>query len=153
MAVPSINPGDNKLPGISTRRDMIARTFLLNDNHVMEKGVIIDDVTQDIGNTPVTQLRPGLALVRVEAAGVNQGKYVHATHADAPAAANILNAVILSVAVNMLDEDAVLVDKGAKGVIHGHVDQDQVIFGVGAGAVLDAIVAALNLVNFEDSLP
>lgn len=153
MGVPSLIPGDDKQPGLSTRQFMESRTFLLNDTHVMTKGVQLDDAVQDVGNTPVEQLRAGLVLVRVEAAGVNQGKYVHVTHADAPAAANILNAVILSKFVDMRDENAALVDKQAMGVIHGHVDQDAVIFGTATQAIIDAVIAALNLVNFEDTLP
>jgi hypothetical protein len=132
---------------------MATRIFLLDDEHVKSKGIIIDDAVKDTANTPPEQLRAGLALVRVEGAGPNQGKYVTIGHADAPAAGSIVNAVLLQHHVDMRLPDATLVDKQGRGVYHAFVDESQVIMNTADGPTIDAIKAALNLVQFEVPLP
>lgn len=153
MGVTSSQPGDDRVPGISTKVTSEARVFLRDDEHVKETGVLIASATKDTANTPPEQLRAGLALVRVEAAGANQGKYVSIGHADAPVAANILHARLLSKFTDMRLQDSTLADKLARGVIHGLVNESQVIFNTADVPTIDAIKAALNLVDFEVPLP
>ena len=50
-------------------------------------------------------------------------------------------------------QDSTLEDKLARGVIHGLVNESQVIFNTADGPTIDAIKAALNLVDFEVPLP
>ena len=153
MGVTSSQPGDDREPGLSTKLQAEARVFLRDDEHVKTTGVKIAAATKDTASTPPEQLRAGLALVRVEAAGPNQGKYVSIGHADAPAAVNILHARLLAKFTDMRLQDSTLVDKQAMGVIHGLVDESQVIFNTADGPTIDAIKAALNLVDFEVPLP
>jgi len=142
--------GQSALPGIGPLEQQTSRVFLSNDEHVVVQAVKIDDTTQDVGNSVVTKLRPGLALVRVEAAGANLGKYVHVTHADAPAAPDIIRAVLLLEPINMKAKDgSTLEDKTASGLIHGFVTESQVIFGTADAPTIDAIKDALSQVMFQ----
>lgn len=141
--------GVQSLPGLGPEVTSTSRKFITNNSHLAERGIRIDDATQDIGNTPVTKLRGGLVLVRVEAAGANLGKYVHVTHADAPAAGDIAAAVILMQDINMFDRAGVVEDKVASGLIHGFVTEASVIFGTADVGIIDAVKEVLPLVQFE----
>lgn len=147
----STNPsmGDQALPGLTPLEQQTSRKFLTDNNHVVRIGVKLPSDVQDVGNSPVTKLRAGLALVRVEAAGANLGKYVHVTHADAPVAGDIVSAVLLMESINMLGKDGAVEAKVASGLVHGFVDEDQVIFGTADVPTIDAIKSvALPLVRF-----
>ena len=146
---PIIDPtGNQGMPGFSTRVDSDSREFRQKLHHFTEKGIQIHKDTQDTENSVVTKLRPGLALVRVEA-GANAGLYVHAEHSDAPAAADVVDAVLLTVFLNMLGRDGAVENKSANGMDHGFVTEDQVLFGTDDASYIDAIKAALPLVKFE----
>jgi len=121
------NVGIDALPGQTQVADQKSYAFLKNADHKIERGVIIDDASRDVGNTGETyKLRPGLVLVRVEAAGANQGKYVPLDHTDAPIDANILQAGVLYHLVDMRDKTgASYADKGSSIITHGEVDEDQ----------------------------
>ena len=58
-------------------------------------------------------------------------------------------AVILMDFVNMNDEDAVAQERGALGVVHGWVEDGQIIYGTATGSEILEIQAALPLVLFE----
>ncbi|MGH9462006.1 MAG: hypothetical protein ACRD1X_12355 [Vicinamibacteria bacterium] len=142
--------GGDALPGMGPEVTQPIRTpFLKNENWFLVRGMVIEKDSEDAGNVGLeTTLRAGIVLVRVEAAGATQGKYVPADHTDAPAAASVLHAAILLKDVNMLSKDGVTVkDQSAPGVIGGWIDEDLVNF-VDA-AYRDDIVGALTLCYFE----
>jgi len=142
--------GNQGLPGLSTRVDQTSRKFLTDNNHKSERGMSLPSSVQDVGNTPVTKLRAGLVLVRVEAAGANLGKYVHVTHADAPAAVDIKSALLLMQDINMLGHDGAVEAKVASGLIHGFVDDTKLTYGTTDDQIKDSVRGALPLVMFEN---
>lgn len=141
--------GTGGLPGFSTEQVQTSKKLLLHPEHKMVEGVRIVDTTVDDDNTPETKLRAGLVLVRVEE-GVHAGMYVNADHYDAPAAGDIEKAVILLDYVNMLNRagDAPE-DKEAQGLIHGHVIEDEVIWGTDDAPTLAALRAAMANIIFS----
>jgi hypothetical protein len=144
-----MNPelGQDAIPGMGPRVDGTSRTFLAH-SHYETRGIIIDADTEDDGNDPTTKLRAGLVLVKV-VAGPNVNKFVHSEHADAPADADITEAVILNGKdVNLLDKASEPEDKVATGVFHGLADEDKVFFGTAVGARIAAMKAAMPLVAF-----
>jgi hypothetical protein len=141
------------LPSLGAKEEMAVRKFLLDDGHLMTKGIVIPSDVVDAGNTPTTTLRPGLVLIRVEAAGANQGKYVQSGHANAPAYAGsaIFDAVILMNFVNMLGRDGVVEEKSNIGLRHGWVEDDQVIFVTATGSEQTELRDVMRLIFFETS--
>lgn len=143
----------HQLPGVSVKKTQVARRFLNQEAHIMTKGIIIPSDVVDAGGTPTTKLRPGLVLVKVIAAGANQNKFVQVGHANAPAFAggNITpgRAVILDDFVNMLDDDAVATERGAKGLVHGWVEDGQIVYGTATGSEITELRDAMPLVLFE----
>lgn len=141
--------GVSGLPGLGPKPEQESRTFLFNDSHVEVESVRIDKDTDDDANTgKVHKLRAGMAVVRVEAGG-NKGKYVDVAHADAPAAGSIVHAGILRDFVDMRDKDGNREDKQAVVVIHGFVNEADVIYNTADGPTIQAIKDALPLVHFR----
>jgi hypothetical protein len=145
-------PGDFGMPGLSPKLTMKTRKFLLNDKHVEYKnGVVIEKGTVDAGSSPTDLLRPGLILVRVET-GANKGKFVQTSHADAPIAADVKDAVILANYVHTKGPDGTTADRAGLGVIHGMVDEGQIIYVTADATYKANIKAALKLVQFVPAL-
>lgn len=146
--------GSIGLPGLSDEIAQEARIFLTDDDHVKGKGVRIGKDTDDEANVGKEhKLRPGLAVVRVEAGGATQGHYVDANHADAPNAASIVEAGLLMHGVDMRDrEGSGRQDQPALVLKHGFVDVDKVDFGTADGPTIQAIKDALPLVQFETNV-
>lgn len=141
--------GASSLPGMGAKTSPgESREFLKDGSHKAVIGIHIDKDTQDVDNSTVTKLRPGLVLVRVEAAGDNQGMFVHVTHGDAPAAGDIVEACILMGDHNMLSREGVVEEQVGQGLIHGIVDDAQVIWGTADAGIIDAVKEVLKLVHF-----
>ena len=154
----SLDPiAQSSLPGLSAEVQTPTVSFLKHIDHVLENGIRIQKDTVDNSETLKTKLVAGEVLVRVEAGG-NINKFVHnadtvaesgTAHADAPATADIKEAVILSQFVQMLGPDGVAVDRHASGVIHGIVDENKIDFGTADTARIAKIKAVMPLVKFE----
>ena len=136
-------------PGLTAKETQLTRDFITDNHWVLERGITIPANAVDSLNTPTTKLRPGLALVRAEA-GAAIGKFVPMGHADAPAAAAMKEAVILSYFVNMLDSAGVAEDKHVAGVKAGFVEDAKILFDGGAGAEITEFKLVLNNVHFEE---
>lgn len=141
------------LPGIRSKIVQKSEEVLTDTLHFKLKGVVIpSDVEDDrtAGNSGL--LEPGLVLVRVEAGGANQGKYVEPGHADAPIVSAIEKAVVLKDFVNMADPSAptTFVDKGAPGILHGFVDNAKLTFSGLSAPDTATVKAIMKLVEFED---
>lgn len=148
-----MNDHVQSLPGMGPKRELETVAFLLDNNHLMRRGIRIHKDTDDIVNVGKEfKLTAGLALVRVEV-GANKDRYVDAGHADAPVAASVVEAVLLMESLSLHDADGVREDKAASGVIHGRVDETKVRFGTGDPTYINAIKAALKLVEFEKPAP
>lgn len=133
------------MPGIGTEVVQESRIFLKDPNHVVVRnGIIIDADAVDTDHTGKTHvLRPGLMLVRIEE-GAKAGKYTDLDNDDAPEYdADIVDCVILRDYCDMRAKDVggatAYEDKQAAGVIHGAVDDDQILYG---GADAGRIAAA-----------
>lgn len=149
MGGPMSSGGMEGLPKMGTRVDQTFNAFLKHPTHYFSRSIKIHKDTQDVGSTPVTKLRAGLVLVRVEA-GANKNLYVHIGHADDPGTGNRVKAVILEHPIpTMLDEALVVENKGGRGVVHGFVDQSKVIFGTANVPDVDDIIGILNKVEFD----
>ena len=123
--------------------------FLKDNTHNFRRGVRIEKDTEDTGHTgKVHKLRAGLVLVRVEA-GPNTGKYVHSAHADAPLTVDIEAAVLLMEVIDMRNKEGDREDKLASGLIHGLVNESEVVFGTADAARIAKIKEVLPLVQFE----
>ncbi len=142
-------PGDFGLPGLGPKITMQTRKVLLNDKHVEYEGtVVIDADTVDAGSTPTDLLRPGMLLVRVET-GPNAGKYVQFGHTDAPGSAGaVKKTVVLGNFVRMTGNDGNTADRQGIGIIHGRVDEGQIIYSTSDGATKTALRAGCPLVEF-----
>ncbi len=141
--------GLGQLPGISDEQVMESRNFLTNTGHIVVRGVKIDKDSDDIANVgKESVLRGGLALVRVEA-GLLAGKYVDVGHASAPAVGDIEAAVILMETIPLADVNATRQDKAGSGLIHGFVEEAQILWGTADAPTIAAIKAVLPLVQFE----
>jgi hypothetical protein len=140
-----LNPGKNAMPGLTTQFFTEAREFrkVIKPEGDIKIGVTIDDTSVDslhAGHTNI--LRPGLVLVRVEAAGANLGKYVPALHANAPAAGDVEQAVILGEYVNMTEGGAAA-DRQAHGFVHCIVDYDLILWDTADPVLIEALADAL----------
>lgn len=136
------------LPGLSPQVDQESRNFLKNHQHVVLRGVRVDDASIDADNTGKTyKIRAGTALAMV-IAGPNTGKYVPADHASAPVYGDVTKAGILMEDLDMRGKDGVAEDKMASVLIHGFVDESQINF-VGDANYEAAIKAVLPLVDFS----
>ena len=141
--------GLGQLPGISDEQTMESRKFLKDTGHIVVRGVKIDKDTDDVAHVgKESVLRGGLALVRVEA-GPLTGKYVDAGHASAPVAGDIESAVILMETMPLADVAATRQDKAGSGLIHGFVEEDQILWGTSDAPTIAAIKAVLPMVQFE----
>lgn len=144
----------SQLPTVSVVKLQEARRFLNHEAHTMEKGVIIPGDAVDSGNAGKTNiLRPGLVLVKVIAVGANQNKFVPVGHANAPAFAGgdiPQGAAVINIHfINMHDEDGVDTDRGVNGLIHGWVEDGQIIYGTSTGSEITELRDAMPLVLFE----
>lgn len=139
--------GASGVPGMGPKTTSASREFLTKATHVEVKGIRIEKDTQDTENDPVTKLRPGLVLIRVEE-GDNAGKFVHAAHADCPADEDIIEAVILEGFHSMLNREGVVEDQVAHGVEHGFVDEDKVLWGTVDAGTIAALKDVMNLIKF-----
>ncbi len=143
--------GMDRMPGMGTRVDQVVAGFLKNPTHYFSRSIQIHADTQDVGNTPVTKLRAGLVLVRVET-GANKNMYVHIGHADDPGTGSRVKAVILETPVaTMLDDTGAgtLENKSGRGIVHGQVIESDVIFGTANAPDIDDVKGILELVEFE----
>lgn len=140
--------GASGLPGMGTKVSPgTSREFLKEGQHFRTIGIRIDKDTEDADNSPVTKLRPGLVLVRVED-GVNAGKFVHVDHTDAPAAEDIKEACILYGDHDMLNPAGAVEDQQGAGVLHGIVEDAQILWGTDDALTIEAIKDILKLVHF-----
>jgi hypothetical protein len=120
--------GEDARPGMGPVVVQTAALVLKNESWFITRGVVIPSDAEDAGNTPVTKLRAGLVLVRVEAGGDNQGKYVPVDHDDAPVHGAVAHAAILMKPVNMIGRDGSTVEEmSAPALIAGWIDEDHVI--------------------------
>jgi hypothetical protein len=141
-------PGKNTLPGVTAPVFTASREFRKQKLQDEAKfGVVIDDASRDAGNVPVTTLRPGLVLVRVEAAGALQGMFVPSTHASAPLAADVEMSGILNEYVNMIESTGVAADKSAHIVRMGVADYAQLIWDTVDPVLIDSLRDAMPLVD------
>jgi hypothetical protein len=141
------NFGDSGLPGMGPVIENSSRQFLKDGTHKLVVGIRIDKDTQDVDNDPVTKLRPGLVLVRVEG-GDNDGHFVHLDHADAPDPGDVLVAVILMGYRPMLNREGEVEDKQEQGLVHGIVDEAQIIWGTDDEGTIDALKEVMRGVIF-----
>lgn len=144
--------GATRMPGLSDEILQESRQFLTENNHFRTRGIKIASASVDVGHTGKTHiLRPGLALVRVEVGG-NAGKYVPADHADAPDAVDLEKAVILMQFVDMRkrSDPTTYEDQQASGLVHGFVDDAQIIYV--DGSYKDEIQGVLPMVEFETAV-
>jgi len=117
------------IAGVAAEQTVTPSEFLLDD-HVIEKGITVDNSARDSGNTPTTTLRPGLVMGKITASG----KYAQY---DDIAADGTEDAVgILKDQVKVVDSDGNASDAAAVIVIHGRVDESALI-GVDAAAETD----------------
>jgi len=147
--------GINSLPGQQSVADQDSYAFLKDADHKITLGIKIDSGSVDSTHTGKTgYLRPGLVLVRVEAAGAYQGKFVPLDHAQAPIDANIVQACVLDgEEINMLSKDgSTAEDKAARGVVHGFIDESQTWWS-GANAARIAAAKAKMPLNHFYALP
>ena len=122
--------GKTRLPGLTPEVAQESRQFLLDNNHILRRGVRIEkDSTDDSHTGKEYKLQPGLALVRIEE-GANKGKYVPPDHADAPDAGDVVMAGILMEYVDMRkrSDPEDVEDQQASVLIHGKVDAAQIIY-------------------------
>lgn len=143
--------GGNLMPGISAEVTQKQRRYKTVEDHQVLTPIVIHKDTvdnQNAGNT--TELRPGLTLVRIEAGGADQFKFVNPEHASAPVEASVVEAVILDEFVEMKDKAGAVKDQQASGLIHGFVDESKVLYGAGtAGAYKTKIKTVLKAVHFH----
>lgn len=132
-----------------TQESVEVRTDL---SHFKLKGIVIASDTDDPRATGTGKLQPGLVLVRVEAGGGKQGKYVEFSNAGSPGATFIEKAVILLDHVNLAkpSDPTVFEDKGVAGLLHGFVDNALLEFDTVVVGEIAELKAALKLVEFED---
>jgi len=142
--------GGSLLPGLSTEVVQKQRRYKTIEDHQILIPIVIHKDTvdnQNAGNT--TELRPGLTLVRIEAAGADQFKWVNPEHASAPLEAAVIEACILDEFIEMKDKAGVVKDQQASALVHGVVDDSKLLFGAGtAGAYKTKIRTVLKLVHF-----
>jgi hypothetical protein len=143
--------GGNLLPGVSAEVTMKQRRYKSIEDHQALIPIVIHKDTvdnQNAGNT--TELRPGLTLVRIEAGGADQFKWVNPEHAAAPLEAAVIEACILNDFVEMKDRAGVVKDQQADGLIHGVVDDSKLLYGAGTAAPYKVkIRSVLKLVHFQ----
>lgn len=139
----------HSLPGMGPKISQTSEIVLTDPLHQIRRGVIIAASTDDprAAFTGKPKLGAGLVLVRVEAAGPLQGKYVEFGHASSPGVATE-KAVILTENVVMSSpaDPSVKEDKGAAGLIHGFVDYTKIEWDGGEATVKPV----LKLIEFED---
>jgi len=142
------------LPGLGPVQQMETVKFLRDNNHIVRRGVIVHKDTDDFSRPPGSEhkLKGGLVVVRVEA-GVNKNLYVDPLHPDAPLVADVKEAGILMESFSMHGPDGVRVNKSATVLIHGFVDELSLVFGTAVPAYIDALKAALHLVEFFKPVP
>lgn len=142
--------GGNLLPGVSAEVVQKQRRYKTHEDHQMVIPIVIKADTvdnQNAGNT--TELRPGLVLVRVEAGGADQFKWVNPENAAAPLEAAVIEACILDEFVEMKDKAGAVKDQQASAVVHGMVDNSKLLFGAGTAAPYIAkLKSVLKLVHF-----
>ncbi len=136
-------------PGITPLETQLSGDFLTDNEFIRERGIWIPADAEDSLNTPVTTLRAGLMLVRAEA-GTEIGLYVPMTHADAPLAAAMKDAVILSYFVNMFGGGSVLEKKNVAAVKMGFGDLAKIFFDGAAAPEIDKAKLILTKVHFEE---
>lgn len=142
--------GGGVLPGISAEVTMKQRRYKSIEDHQFLIPIVIKADTidnQNAGNT--TELRPGLVLVRVEAGGADQFKWVNPENAAAPVEASVIEACILDEFIEMKDKAGAVKDQQASALVHGLVDDSKLLFGAGtAGAYKTKLRSVLKLVHF-----
>jgi hypothetical protein len=151
----STNPagGFLGLPGLGPLEEQTSRKFLTDNNHIVRRGAKLDAATDDVENVGKEhQVRAGMLVVQV-LSGVNAGKYVDVTHANAPAAGTIEEVGILMESVNMRNKAGDREDKACSVVIHGFVRESQLLFGTADVGLIDEMKAALPLIMFEADVP
>lgn len=136
--------------GPGTRVDQVGPfepRLQVGDTVEYPSGITIVDDAEDSGHTgKETILRAGLALVRIET-GDDKGKFVPAAHADAPAAEDVQEAVILLETLNMEGKEGAVEEKiGVPAMIGGTVADARIFYD--DAAYKDAIQAALPRVSF-----
>lgn len=133
--------GHNQMPGLGPLVEQQTVEFQEDIGHAAYDGVRIHKDTDDEGNVGSEhKLRPGLALVRIEAGG-NAGMYADLDHADAPANADIKDVVILADWTDLKDKAGARQDVQAKVLIHGQVTNSKVVYN-GADATRQAAAQA-----------
>lgn len=132
-----------------TQESEEVRTDLM---HFKTKGIVIASDTDDPRATGTGKLEPGLVLVRVEAGGGKQGKYVEFSNAGSPGAGSIEKAVILLDHVNLANpsDPTVTEDKSVAGLLHGFVDDAKIEYDTVMAAEITELQDTLKLVEFED---
>ena len=121
--------------GFQTERFISGREFLINNDHVMTKGVVILSSTTDSGNNPTTTLRRGLVLGIITASGKYTAYNDSGTDGEAVARG------VLMEDLDMLDDTGTAADKQANMLLHGYVDYSQLI-GIDANGLTDLVSAA-----------
>ncbi len=138
------------LPGKTAKRSHLSRKVLLNEEPFMlSASVLVPSNAVDSTNSPTTKLRPGLVLVKVVAAGATKDKYVPQGHADAPLAAVMVDAIILSDFIQMLDIDNVAQEQQVQGWIHAIVDDAKILHDGAAAPEIDKAREILAMVHFR----
>ena len=107
--------------GLGTESEVTPRTFLLNEEHVILMGIVVVSTARDSGNSPTTTLRPGLVLGKITATG-KYGQYDNSAADGSEVATGVLYDQ-----VKVIDADANATDAAAIMVIHGYVDESQLI--------------------------
>jgi len=115
--------------GLGSKKTSDPSEYKLSD-HAIVIGVTIDSAARDSGNTPTTTLRKGLVLGKVTASG----KYKE--YDDAAIDGTETAVCILDDEVKVVDEDGNAADAAATGLIHGYVDESDLI-GIDANGKTD----------------
>lgn len=141
------------LPGLLPKLEQDSVKFLLENNHILRRGIRVVKTTVDSRSIGATfKLQGGLVLVRVEAGG-DKNKYVQLGHASAPLEADVKEAVILMESFSTRDRDGVEQEKNATGLLHGVVDENALNFSGVAASYVDKVKSVLKLVHFFKPVP
>ena len=115
--------------GYGAARERSDNEYKLSD-HTIKVGVTIDQAARDDDNTPTTTLRKGLVLGKVTASGKYKEYDDNASDGTETAAG------ILDEEINLLDETGTAADSQTTMIIHGYVDESELV-GIDANGKSD----------------
>jgi len=129
--------------GQGTERFISGREFLINNDHVVIIGIVVDSTARDTSNNPTT------TLIRSRTMGIITLQGTYAQYDDTAADGTAIARGHLMENLNLLDVTGTAVDKQANMLIHGYCDYSQCL-GIDANGKADMVSGQTSCIFYDE---